>query len=110
MMLRTSVLVLCGLETLVWLTLLIAGISAQWDDGDPIGRGIAAAQAIAATLVFLLFVVPAFRLARKGESLGLAAILVAVPLAPIVWVLEPVITTSNWYISWFVWKQAPWSR
>ncbi len=109
-MLRTLVLFLCGLETLAWLRILIGGISAQWVDEDPIGSGIAAAYAIVATLVLFLFVVPAFRLARKRESLGLAAILVAAPLAPIVWLLESEITTSQWYISWFVWRQAPWFR
>ena len=58
-MLRTLVLFLCGLETLVWLRISIGGISAQWVDEDPIGSGIAAAYAIVATLVLFLFVVPA---------------------------------------------------
>jgi hypothetical protein len=109
MMLRTLVLFLCGLEALVWLWILIQGISALWDE-DRLGRAFAAGHAIAATLLFLLFVVPSFRLARKGKSLSLAAVLAAVPLAAIVWLVEPMITGSQWYISWFVWKQAPWFR
>ena len=108
-MLRTLVLFLCGLETFVWLGIVIVGISALWD-ADRTGRAFASAHVIAATLVFLLFVVPAFRLAKKSESLGLAALLAAVPIAAIVWLLEREITTSQWYISWFVWKQAPWFR
>jgi hypothetical protein len=100
---------LISFETLVCAGLLASGIVSQWD-ADGISRGIAAAYAVAATLVFLCFVLPAFLLARKRRSSAVALILVLIPLVPGIGVIGPVITSSEWYISWFVWRQAPWHR
>jgi hypothetical protein len=103
MMFRILLLILIGFEAIVCAFLLIAGIAAQWE-ADGISRGVGAVYAIAATLIFLLFVFPAFVFVKRRKSLVLATFLTLVPLALIIWVLEPWITGSQWYISRFVWR------
>jgi hypothetical protein len=106
---RTLLIALVGFETLVCAGLLVGGIASQWD-ADGMGRGIAAAYAIGAILAFLCFVLPALLLVRKGRSPGLALILLLIPLVPMIGIIGPMITSSEWYISWFVWRRAPWHR
>ncbi|KFG68435.1 hypothetical protein [Microvirga sp. BSC39] len=101
--------VLIVFEALVCAWILASGISAQWD-ADGISQGIGAIYAIGAALAFLLFVLPAFILWRRDKHPALAFILVLVPLVPMITVIEPMVTGSQWYISWFVWRQAPWHR
>ena len=107
MMFRIFFLVFISFEALVCAWLVASGISVQWD-ADGISRGIGGGYAIAATLAIFLFVVPAFILWKQNKHPALAAILALIPLIPMITVLETAITSSQWYISWFVWRQAPW--
>jgi hypothetical protein len=109
MMFRIALLVIIGFEALVCAWLLASGISVQWD-ADGTSQGIGPFYAMAAILAFFLFVLPAFTLWQQNKYSGLAAALALIPLVPMIAVVEPVITNSNWYISWFVWRQAPWFR
>jgi hypothetical protein len=109
MMARTLLLYLIGFEALVCAWLLASGVAVQWD-ADGISMGIGAIHAISAILAFLLFVLPVFILWRSNKYPALAFMLALIPLVPMITVIEPVITNSQWYISWFVWRQAPWDR
>jgi glycerol-3-phosphate acyltransferase PlsY len=101
--------ILIAFEALACAWILASSISVQWD-ADGISRGIGAVYAINAVLAFLLFVLPAFTLWYQNKYTSLALILTLIPLVPMITVIEPVITSSQWYISWFVWRQAPWDR
>jgi hypothetical protein len=109
MMFRIVLLGIIGFEALVCAWFLASGISVQWD-ADGISKGIGAFYAMAAALAFFLFVLPAFTLWQQNRYPVLALILALIPLVPVISVIGPGITSSQWYISWFVWRQAPWYR
>jgi hypothetical protein len=80
-MLRIAVMILVGLGTALWLW--VAG-TALLIDSDQMGEGIAYGFAAIATLLFLIFTLPAFVLALKNKALWAALLLAVVPLSPIV--------------------------
>lgn len=64
-------MVLAGIETLAWLYLTIAGIT----DTLPFAKGYGGPAAVLATIVFLIFTLPALLLAALNRLIGVAAAL-----------------------------------
>jgi hypothetical protein len=70
---RRALLIVTGIETLVWLYLVIGG----WNDALFFAKGYGKQAAQLANLVFMLFVLPAGILAIANRLLPAAAVLAA---------------------------------
>ena len=75
-MLRAFILIILGLGTTAWLSLVTVLLA----HSNPMGEGIVIALVAIPSAVFLVFALPAFILALKRSSLGLALALALLSL------------------------------